>query len=813
MKKQPTSKGTAGKKEPAGKKPKAVVTGFRLRIPAPEPIQVKHLAQLPKYARPKRLHPRRTLPLVREGPEREFHSITRQVAFHRALPVSMPMATTDELVLVTNTELTSPATQQRGSNVGEPSAAINDQVVFYTGNWYAAMSSDGGKTFSFIDPAAAFPNAEPASSNFCCDQVVQYLSKIDTFVWLMQYGPDTGDNIQRLAFASTTDVVQGRWRLFDITTHILNVDGAFMDFPDLAVGANFLYVTTNIFGSDNQVGSAVIRIPFSSIQTGTPTAQPFVSMDFQSFRVAQDCGTTAFFAAHQDTSTLRVFSWDEAQSAPVSQAVGVARWIGGNGYQSRTPDGRRWLDRADQRITGATLAGNELWFAWAVDRGSNQRPKPFVQIARIDSSNLTLLENLNIFDADSAICYPALGTNANNEIGVSYMIGGGSRFPSHVIGILTGTRKDVVVAASDRGPLDPRSGKGEWGDYLTVRSVFPKQNLFAATGYTMKGSGDGSNQDATPRFVVFGRAGDTGISVVSTSGDTSTGETGETGAAVDDTPISDVDSLPVVNASVAAQIKAWAMAQGTAAEAAMAMPVEALPAGLRFVTKPGIERWPVKTGTDPDVGKVGKNVINGQALGAGIVPATVEELIRIARSADMTPPTSEFPDFQQKRKRPVETTIWQIEADIIALKQETDGDYHLVLQGASGQTMIGEIPTPRAPFVLASSPWLANMQAARQGVDDKLVSKLSPADFARLDDMLVPRKSFSVQPESMSGVPASFETPKDDAQQAMPTFKTKVPATPVRITGVGFFDKVHGQMGVALLNGIELHPILKIEWL
>jgi hypothetical protein len=172
---------------------------------------------------------------------------------------------------------------------------------------------------------------------------------------------------------------------------------------------------------------------------------------------------------------LTVFSWDETQSAPVSQAVGVARWIGGNGYQSRTPDGRRWLDRADQRITGATLAGNELWFAWSVDRGSNQRPKPFVQIARIDSSNLTLVENLNIFDADSAICYAALGTNSNNEVGVSYMIGGGSRFPSHVVGFLTGTRKDVVVAVSDRGPLDPQTGKGEWGDYLTVRPFSPSK--------------------------------------------------------------------------------------------------------------------------------------------------------------------------------------------------------------------------------------------------------------------------------------------------------------------------------------------------
>jgi hypothetical protein len=805
---------TPGKMGPISKKPGTVTLGVRLRVASRQPIQVKHLLQLPKYVRPKRIHPRRTLPLIREGLEREFHSLTRPVAFHRVFPAAVPMAATDELALFTNTELQSPGTQQRASNVGEPSVAINNQVVFYSGNWYAAMSSDGGKTFSYLDPAKAFLEVNPPSSNFCCDQVVQYISQIDTFVWLMQYGPETGDNIQRLAFASTSDVVQGHWRLFDITTDILRVPGAFMDFPDLAVGANSLYVTTNIFGSANQVGSAVIRIPFSSIQSGNVIAQPFVSMDFQSFRVAQNCGTKAFFAAHQDTSTLKVFSWDEQEDVPAAHAVGVARWIGGNGYQSRTPDGRRWLDRADPRITGATLANKELWFAWTVDRGSNQRPRPFVQIARIDSSDFTLIENVNIFDPESAIAYAGLGTNANNEVGISYMIGGGSRFPSHVVGILTGTRKDVVIATSDRGPLDPQNGKGEWGDYLTVRSVFPNRNLFAATGYTMKGSGDGSNQDATPRFVVFGRAGDTGTSMgvaqpaTTTTRPVDIGSTDDNGA-----PITDVNSLPIVSASVASQIKAVAMTQGVAPQAAPATLAQLPPTGLKFVTRPGVERWPVKTGTDSDVGKVGKNVINGQSLGAGIVQTTVEELVRIPRSADMTPPTLEFAEFQQKRKEPVETTIWQLEATIIALKLEADGDYHLVLQGDSGETMIGEIPTPRPPFVDNSSPWLDNIKAAREAVDEKLVSKLSPADFVPLDGMLAPRRSLSVQPEAMPSIPTSFQTPKDGQQEVMPTFKARVPSTPARITGVGFFDRVHDQTGVSLLNGIELHAVLKIEWL
>ena len=71
----------------------------------------------------------------------------------------------------------------------------------------------------------------------------------------------------------------------------------------------------------------------------------------------------------------------------------------------------------------------------------------------------------------------------------------------------------------------------------------------------------------------------------------------------------------------------------------------------------------------------------------------------------MTPPTHEFPQFQEHRKTPVETTVWRIDVVITALKLEGDGDYHLVLQGASGHTMIGEIPTPHPPFVDASSPW------------------------------------------------------------------------------------------------------------
>ncbi|HLN97593.1 MAG TPA: hypothetical protein VK208_03845, partial [Pyrinomonadaceae bacterium] len=323
----------------AGKNTKTIAPVRKMQLHAASRrfVLVKHLSTPPTFVKPKKIHPRHLLPLVREGLERGFHSQTNE-AFLRPLAMALPpgalgpLAADNELTLVTNSELKKAGEQRTASNVGEPSVAVNGNVVFYTGNWYAAVSSDGGKTFQFIDPGSSFKKPKP-NSEFCCDQVVHYISKIDTFVWLLQYGPDSGDNIQRLAFAKTADVVNGKWRLFDITTNSLGVAGAFLDFPDLALGANNLYVTTNIFGpGNNDFGSAVIRIPFTAIDSGATTAQSFVSMDFQSFRVAQNCGTTAFFAAHRDTSTLAVFSWKEGQATPVQKSVGVARWLGGNGY-------------------------------------------------------------------------------------------------------------------------------------------------------------------------------------------------------------------------------------------------------------------------------------------------------------------------------------------------------------------------------------------------------------------------------------------------------------------------------------------------
>jgi len=120
------------------------------------------------------------------------------------------------------------------------------------------------------------------------------------------------------------------------------------------------------------------------------------------------------------------------------------------------------------------------------------------------------------------------------------------------------------------------------------------------------------------------------------------------------------------------------------------------------------------------------------------------------------------PVMPTARVAPVEETVYQLTATLLGFKQESDSDYHLVLKDASGQTMIVEIP---APNCVTGGPFKGPIGIARSAFD------------ARFH----PGRGF----QSASVM--------------------------VTITGVGFFDRIHGQTGVAP-NGIELHPVLTVAF-
>jgi hypothetical protein len=135
-------------------------------------------------------------------------------------------------------------------------------------------------------------------------------------------------------------------------------------------------------------------------------------------------------------------------------------------------------------------------------------------------------------------------------------------------------------------------------------------------------------------------------------------------------------------------------------------------------------------------------------------PATINQLRQIAAPLN--------PNLRpNSRYGPTELATYEVTGYIKLIKAEADQDYHIVLTDDSGRTMIVESTHPDCAQQSRFKPEITETRAA-------------------LDQ--------------------AFKGPINKP------IKTRKLAT---VTGVGFFDHIHGQTGVAP-NGIELHPILQV---
>ena len=115
------------------------------------------------------------------------------------------------------------------------------------------------------------------------------------------------------------------------------------------------------------------------------------------------------------------------------------------------------------------------------------------------------------------------------------------------------------------------------------------------------------------------------------------------------------------------------------------------------------------------------------------------------------------------RYQPTETTQYRISGHLIVIKREADEDYHLVIQDNKKRTMIVEVPSTRCA---KGSRFLAQIKQVRHDLYQRY--------------HLRGKKKLKLNSQ-------------------------------VTVTGIGFFDRKHGQEGVAP-NGIELHPVMSIKF-
>lgn len=413
----------------------------------------------------------------------------------------------NDLVFVRNTALGNIGTSPQDSSVasgggfgGEP------EVVFTSGNWYGAYSVDGGASFKTLNPTAIFPNNDAAGNQidggFCCDQVIHYSARVQRFFWLMQFssGP-TGENRLRLASASPSAIVSSggtAWTYWDLTSATFGLGNASMDYPDMSVGDNYLYVSVDNTGAG--AGLLVARIPLTDLQAGGGIGigytTPSDSASAYGVHMIQSPGDEIFWAGHPSASVLRVFSCKEGSNQYFWRDVKIASYPQTD-FTSISPDGSDWLGSLFSGGPGGVrlmqTGMDEIWFEWMGARGGGF-PFPHVQVVRLNHSDLHVIEQTQIWNDAFAFGHASF-TSANLRVGMALAYGGGPQYGTAAVGIFG----DLVVYS----PCSSAANSGRYGDYTTVRQASPNGALFSAEVYCV---GAGPVND--PHYVLFGRSDD-----------------------------------------------------------------------------------------------------------------------------------------------------------------------------------------------------------------------------------------------------------------------------------------------------------------
>jgi IPT/TIG domain len=430
-----------------------------------------------------------------------------------------------------------PGTGQDSHN--EPSVANDGNDVLYTGNFYAAQSTDSGHTFSFLNPFTLGPAPTLPNGGFCCNQVAIHAPTAGITAWGLMYCPAndcaSGDNLIRLAVArNKADLDADAFDYYDFSAQTFGFpEGDWLGYPQLGVNNDSLVLTANVNNGSGPVDSILVKFNLAAFTTGTWSASwVFDNQDFTWTPVGNSGDSWTYWAATAfgNGSLIRVYNWP-----PNTDFTHVSWNDFSVSFNSATlngscpaPDSTNWCAFDDSRVkTGGEAGLGTVYFMWDAKEGGNF-PFPYVEYASFDVSNgpATSISEHQIWNPNYAWAYPGLGIDASQDLGVSLQIGGGTwGFPGSQFMISDSATGGVLQAQF----LDAGAHAAErWGDYLTSRVATTGSvvgDTWIATGYTLHDDGSG-NAVTTPSFYWVGRNRNDPFAPSWISGDTSTGTEG-----------------------------------------------------------------------------------------------------------------------------------------------------------------------------------------------------------------------------------------------------------------------------------------------
>jgi hypothetical protein len=428
------------------------------------------------------------------------------------------------------------AASLNNSDGGEQSVATGPggRAVMYTTNNGDGISTDGGFSFTYLNPATAFGAASSPAGGYCCDQVVTYIPQVKRFVWVLQYwvpGAPAAANpkgVGMIRVASTTLqsflATRGTtWRIHDFYPADFGLvryrkGQIILDRAHIAYTRSNLYLTVDDFRSATDFrGTIMWRIGVRELGKASIGYQyielPKASSKVRPAQDASEKDRVQYFAGAATNSKLNIYKWSDTAN-PITEYDMDHATVATDDTATNDPSGTDWMSRygkqAGEIVTGAKT-GNTLLFGWMYGRKAtvkNDKGKDEVKtlhnqpglgflVINSDQDPPLKVAGSNIEFANYAAALPLLRANTNGATALSFMWGGPGRYPSHAVGFLIGYAMATTVSGR---ATSTEANFG--GDYVGLTNV-PGTQCFAAAGSATKLDSTGTSY-IDPHYIYFG---------------------------------------------------------------------------------------------------------------------------------------------------------------------------------------------------------------------------------------------------------------------------------------------------------------------
>jgi hypothetical protein len=419
---------------------------------------------------------------------------------------------------------------KRASLVNEPSVASDGKnTIFYTGNWYAMRSIDGGKNWQNVNWKKDF--------DYCCDQRVVYDPNHGggIFIWYRQ-GADGKDNAETVSIAVSKDT--NLWAIYYINGSSINQEGLGdkeFDYPFLVLGDKYVYITTNVFQPGRDLtGSLILRISLEDLSkfSLSPRASYYYEPGIFTFTPVNGAHEKMYWASHINNYEMKIYEWNESEKTDNIKynIVEIPNWSpirkGDLKCSDRPSIGAEltsnWCGRIDSRIDSGWYSNNTIGFFWTagektkpdisdLSKETKKFPFPYENAATFDVSNG--VENIKyegtpyLWSYDFAWTYAAASPNKDGKVGLVAFYGNYVDVPPNLaFGITDDLTKPagwkmISLKNSTHFPAVASDKTYDWGDYLTVAPSNKFSNAWDVAGFILK---DGNtNKNVKPYYFVM----------------------------------------------------------------------------------------------------------------------------------------------------------------------------------------------------------------------------------------------------------------------------------------------------------------------